>query len=278
MVLGVAGGIEKVNKVLMPALFGLFIILAVYIATLPGSGDGYRYILTINPAGLADPNVWIFAFGQAFFSLSVAGNGSVIYGSYLSKNENIPSSAKFVALFDTVAALLAAFVILPAMAAGGASCDTSGPGLMFMYLVNVINGMAIGRVVGIVFFVCVLFAGVTSIINMYEVSVAFLQERVHLKRLPATALILVFGGAVALCIQAITSEWMDVISIYICPIGALLAAIMFFWVAGRDFAEEQVSLGSGKKIGKWFFPLGKYVYCICALIALVAGAVLGGIG
>ena len=278
MVLGISGGIELVNKVLMPALFGLFLILAVYILTLPGSGEGYRYIFTLNAKGLADPNVWIFAFGQAFFSLSVAGNGSIIYGSYLSRNEAIPSSARNVALFDTLAALLAAIVILPAMAAGGVSCDSSGPGLMFIYLVNVFNGMAVGRIVGIVFFTCVLFAGITSIINLYEVSVAFLQERVHLKRLPATALILIFGGTVAMCIQSITSQWMDVVSIYICPLGALLAGIMFFWVAGRDFAEQQASLGSDKPIGKWFFPLGKYVYCICALIALVAGAMLGGIG
>ncbi len=279
MALGVSRGIEKANKFLMPMLFGLFLLLAIYIATLPGSGDGYRYIFTLNPKGLLNPEVWIFAFGQAFFSLSVAGNGSIIYGSYLSKSEAIPSSARNVALFDTIAALLAAIVILPAMAAGGVACDSSGPGLMFIYLVNVINGMAIGRIIGIVFFVCVLFAGVSSIINLYEVSVAFMEERTHMKRLPATALVLVFGGAVALCIQAITSQWMDVVSIYICPLGALLAGIMFFWVAGKSFAEEQVNLGNGgKKIGRWFFPVGKYVYCICALIALIAGAVLGGIG
>ena len=278
LALGIADGIEIVNKILMPALFALFLILAIYILTLPGSGEGYRYIFTLNAAGLADPNVWIFAFGQAFFSLSVAGNGSIIYGSYLSRNEAIPSSARNVAIFDTLAALLATIVILPAMAAGGVSCDSSGPGLMFIYLVNVFNGMAIGRIVGIVFFTCVLFAGITSIVNLYEVSVAFMQERAHCKRLSATAIILVFGGAVATCIQAITSQWMDVVSIYICPLGALLAGIMFFWVAGRDFAEEQASLGSGKRIGKWFYPLGKYVYCICALVALVAGAMLGGIG
>ena len=278
MALGVSKGIERANKVMMPVLFGLFLVLAVYIAFLPGAGDGYRYILSLDPKGFADPKVWIFAFGQAFFSLSVAGNGSVIYGSYLSEKENIPNSARNVALFDTIAALLAAFVILPAMAAGGVSCDTSGPGLMFIYLVNVLNGMAIGRIVGIVFFVCVLFAGVSSIINLYEVSVAFMEEHGHMKRLPATALVVVVGCAVAVCIQAITSQWMDVVSIYICPLGALLAGVMFFWVAGKKFAEEQVSLGAGKPIGKWFFPVGKYVYCSLALIALIAGAFLGGIG
>ena len=89
MSFGIAGGIEKANKVMMPVLFALFLALGVYIFTLGGSSDGYKYILTINPKGLADPKLWIYAFGQAFFSLSVAGNGSVIYGSYLSREECI---------------------------------------------------------------------------------------------------------------------------------------------------------------------------------------------
>ena len=278
MSFGIAGGIEKANKVMMPVLFALFLALGVYIFTLDGSSDGYKYILTINPKGLADPKLWIYAFGQAFFSLSVAGNGSVIYGSYLSREECIPSSARNVAIFDTLAALLAAFVIIPAMATGGAQLDTGGPGLMFIFLVNVINGMAGGRIVGIVFFVCVCFAGLSSIINLYEAPVAFLQEKFKLKRVPATAVIHVLGCAVALCIQAIVSEWMDIVSIYICPLGALIAAIMFFWIGGKKFALEAVNLGARKPIGKWFYPLGKYVYCACALIALIAGAALGGIG
>ena len=278
MSFGIAGGIERANKVMMPVLFVLFLALGVYIFTLDGSSDGYKYILTINPRGLADPKLWIYAFGQAFFSLSVAGNGSVIYGSYLSKEECIQSSARNVAIFDTLAALLAAFVIIPAMATGGAQPDSGGPGLMFIFLVNVINGMVGGRIVGIVFFVCVTFAGISSIINLYEAPVAFLQEKFKLKRVPATAVIHVIGCAVALCIQAIVSQWMDVVSIYICPLGALLAAIMFFWVGGKKFALEAVNLGARKPLGKWFYPLGKYVYCACALLALVTGAALGGIG
>ena len=85
MAMGVSGGIEKANKVMMPILFFLFVGLGIYIAFLPGASDGYKYIFKLDPKGLANPMVWIFAFGQAFFSLSVAGNGSVIYGSYLSK-------------------------------------------------------------------------------------------------------------------------------------------------------------------------------------------------
>jgi len=276
MALGVANGIEKANKVMMPVLFGLFVILGIYVATLPGAGAGYKYIVTFN--GPITGKTCIYAFGQAFFSLSVAGNGSVIYGSYLSKDEAIPSSARNVAIFDTLAALLAAFVIIPAMASANAELSSGGPGLMFIYLVNVINGMAGGRIIGIIFFVAVLFAGLSSIINLYEAPTALLQEKFGMKRVPAVAVMLGFGAVIAILIQAITSEWMDVVSIYICPLGALLAAIMFFWVAGKKFANEQASLGSKKPIGGWFYPLGKYVFCICSLVALIAGAILGGIG
>ena len=278
MSFGIAGGIEKANKVMMPILFFLFVALGIYVFTLPGASGGYRYIFTIKPEGLLDPYVWIYAFGQAFFSLSVAGNGSVIYGSYLSKNECIPSSARNVALFDTIAALLAAFVIIPAMAAGGAPLEKGGPGLMFVWLVNVLNGMPGGRIIGVIFFVCVLFAGLSSIINLYEAPVATLQDNLKLKRVPATAIILVIGCVIAILIQKITSEWMDVVSIYICPLGALLAGIMFFWVAGKKFVLDEVNDGLQKPIGGWFYPLAKYVYCILCIVALVAGAALGGIG
>lgn len=278
MSLGISGGIEKACKVMMPVLFVMFLLLGIYVATLPGASVGYQYIFTLDPKGLLDIEVWIFAFGQAFFSLSVAGNGSVIYGSYLGKDVAIPSSARNVAVFDTIASLLATFVIIPAMATSGAVLDKGGPGLMFVYLVAVMNNMAGGRVVGIVFFVAVLFAGFTSIINLYEAPTAFLQERFHLKRLPAVAVTHSVGVLVALLIQPWTSDWMDMVSIYICPFGALLAGVMFFWVLKKETALSAVNQGSGKPIGDWFHPLGKWVYCPLCVVALIAGAILGGIG
>ena len=278
MVFGISGGIEKVNKVMMPTLFGLFVILGIYIFTLPGAEEGYKYIFTINPEGLKRPELWVFAFGQAFFSLSVAGNGTVIYGSYLGKGENIIKSARNIAIFDTVASMLAALVIVPSMAVGGAALDTGGPGLMFIYLVNVFNGMPGGTVVGIIFYVCVLLAGITSLINLYEVPVAAVQEKLGLKRVPAVLSIAAVGCAVALIIQAIVSGWMDAVSIYVCPLGAMLAGIMFFYVAGRDYAEKAVNEGADKPVGPWFMALGRFVYVPLALVALIAGAVFGGIG
>ena len=278
MIFGVAGGIERANKVMMPVLFFLFVALCIYIFNLPGAAKGLTYILTLQPAGLKDPMLWVYAFGQAFFSLSVAGNGTVIYGSYLSKKEDIPKSAAIVAFFDTVAALLASLVIIPAMAAGGAELSSGGPGLMFIYLVQVMNGMPGGRILEIVFYICVLFTGVSSIINMYEVSVANLQDRFGLGRMPSSVIVHAFGGLSAVFIQAIVSQWMDIVSIYICPLGALLAGILFFWIAGRKFVAAAVNEGREKPIGGWFYPMSKYLYCAAALIALIAGALMGGIG
>lgn len=90
--------------------------------------------------------------------------------------------------------------------------------------------------------------------------------------------IAMLGGIISLMIQGIVSGWMDAVSIYICPLGAMLAAIMLFWVAGKDFALTAVNKGTKKPIGSWFMPLGKYVLVPAALLALVAGALLGGIG
>ena len=113
---------------------------------------------------------------------------------------------------------------------------------------------------------------------LYEAPVEMMQERFGLNRRSAVIVIAVFGGAIALMIQGIVSGWMDAVSIYICPLGAMLAAIMFFWVAGEDFALTAVNKGTNKPIGGWFIPLGRFVLVPAAFIALVAGALLGGIG
>ena len=278
MAMGIGGGIEKANKFMMPTLFILFVGLGIYIFTLPGSHEGYQYIFTLNPAGLSDLKLWIFAFGQAFFSLSVAGNGSVIYGSYLSKDEDMMYSARNVALFDTMAAMLAALVIIPAMAAGGAELSKGGPGLMFVWLVNVFNGMPGGRIVGMIFFICVLFAGVSSIVNLYEAPVATVQEVFHIKRVPACAIVGVIGGVVAICIQGITGQWMDAVSIYICPMGAAIAGFMFFWIAGKEKTLHAINMGAKKPVNMSVVWIGRLLYVPLAVIALVAGAILGGIG
>ena len=278
MALGIGGGIEKANKVMMPLFFCLFLGLAVYISTLPGAGAGYRYMFLMDPAGLLDPMVWVYALGQAFFSLSVAGNGTLIYGSYLSREADVPASARTVALFDTLAAMLAALVIIPAMATAGETLSRSGPGLLFIFLPNLFREMPGGPVIMAVFFVAALFAGMTSLINLFEAPIATVQEKFRLSRLAAVGAVGAVGLAASLAIQGIVSPWMDVCSIYACPVGALLAGVFFFWVWGKADCLAQVNLARRKPLGGWFYPLAKYGFCGVTVIVLVMGAVKGGIG
>lgn len=277
MVLGVSAGIEKVNRIMMPAFFVLFLILAVRVAFLPGASEGYRYLFNPRWGELGDPKTWVYALGQAFFSLSLAGNGTLVYGSYLSKKEDIVASARNVAIFDTLAALLAAVVILPAVFAFGLD-PAKGPPLMFITMPEVFKQMPLGQLFMVVFFVAVLFAGVTSLVNLFEAPIETLQTRFHLSRAKAVAAVAVFSAAVGVCIEGIVSGWMDVVSIYVCPLGALLAGIFFFWVCGSDFVREQVQTGHEKPIGKWLEPMTKYVFCGLTLLVFVLGIFFGGIG
>ena len=278
LMFGVGRGIEKANKIMMPVFFILFAILGVYVAFQPGSIEGYKYIFRVDPKILAKPETWIFALGQAFFSLSVAGNGTLIYGSYLSDEENIPAAAGRVALFDTLAAILAALVIIPAMATTGAQLNQGGPGLMFIFLPALFKSMPGGYIIAIIFFVAVFMAGLSSLINLYEAPIATVQEKLHLGRKASCGLIAVIALVVSICIQGIVSDWMDILSIYICPLGAGLAGIMFFWVCGKQYVNEQVNKGRNKSFTDKFLPICKYIYCpICALVLLL-GILLGGIG
>lgn len=275
---GVGKGIEKVNKVLMPVFFLLFVALGIYVAFQPGAADGYRYIFRVEPKALADPNTWIFALGQAFFSLSVAGNGTLIYGSYLSDGENIPAAAGRVAFFDTLAAMLAALVIIPAMATTGAQLNTGGPGLLFIFLPNLMKSMPGGALIAIIFFVAVFFAGLTSLINLYEAPIATVQEKFHLGRVASCGVIGIIGVVVSILIQGIVSQWMDVLSIYICPLGAGLAGVMFFWICGKKYVQSQVDKGRNNKFTDLYYPICKYIYVPICVLVLILGIALGGIG
>lgn len=278
LMFGVGRGIEKANKIMMPVFFILFAVLGIYVAFQPGAIEGYKYIFRVDPEAFADPKTWIFALGQAFFSLSVAGNGTLIYGSYLSDNEDIPAAAGRVALFDTIAAMLAALVIIPAMATTGAQLNQGGPGLMFIFLPALFKSMPGGYIIAIIFFIAVFMAGLSSLINLYEAPIATIQEKLHLGRKASCAIIAAIALVVSTCIQGIVSGWMDILSIYICPLGAGLAGIMFFWICGKKYVETQVNTGRDKKFTDKFYPICKYIFCPVCFLVLILGIVLGGIG
>ena len=277
MLLGIQSGIEKLNKLMIPLFYALFLILAVRVFTLDGAMDGYRYLLIPDWSALLKPQTWVYALGQSFFSLSLAGTGTVVYGSYLKKDQDIPQSARTIALFDTLAALLAAFVIMPAVFAYGLD-PASGPPLMFITMPEVFKQMPGGSVFMIIFFVAVLFAALTSLVNLFETPVEALQTFFGMNRVKAVAIVAVIGTVIGVCIEGIVSGWMDICSIYLCPLGALMAGVMIFWVCGGKYAKEKAEEGASRPLGKWFVPAGKFIFCGVTLFVLIMGIAWGGIG
>ena len=149
---------------------------------------------------------------------------------------------------------------------------------MFIFLPNVFAQMPGGNLVIIIFFLAVTFAGLTSLVNLFETPVEAVQTKFGLSREKSVAIVAVIGSSIAICIEGIVSGWMDIFSIYFCPIGAAIAGILFFWVCGKDFVREQVDMGARKKLGNWFEFASKYVFCGLTIAVLVFGTLLGGIG
>lgn len=279
MVLGVSDGIERINKFMMPAFFGMFLILAIRVFFLPESQLGYNYLFKIEWKVLANPQTWVFALGQAFFSLSLAGSGTLVYGSYLKKDEDIVYSAAVVSIFDTIAAILAALVIIPSVFAFNMDPAT-GPPLMFITMPEIFKQIPLGRLFSSIFFIGVLFAGITSLINLFEVSVESIQERLGYSRFKSVLIIAIVGITVGIFIEDgnILDIWMDVVSIYIIPLGALLAGIMFYWVCGFDFVKDSIEMGREGELGPWFEPISKYLFVGLTIIVYIMGILYGGIG
>lgn len=279
LMFGATKGIEKVNKVLMPSFFILFAILAVRVAFLPGAAEGYKFLFMPEWDALLKVDTWVMAMGQAFFSLSITGSGMIVYGTYLRKSEDIPKASIRTAFFDTVAAMLSALVIMPAVFAFGIK-PNAGPPLMFITLPNIFKQMPMGRLFAVLFFLSVIFAGITSLINMFEAVSESWQNRFKLPRKAAVALCGSLALLVGIFLEAEPNvgSWMDFITIIVVPFGAVLGAISIYYILGFDEIKKELEQGRKKPLGKYFGPLAKYVYVPLAVIVFVLGLVYGGIG
>lgn len=264
-----ASSIEKTNKVMMPLFFILFVVLAIRVAFMPGAIEGYKFILRADWSFLGDPMVWVWAMGQAFFSLSVTGSGMIVYGAYLSDKENVVSAAKYTALFDCISAGVAMLVIIPACFAYNLDVG-AGPGLLFVTLPTILQDIPMGRVFALVLYTAMVFAGVSSLQNMFEaVGESLMHKFKGLKRNPMLVLLCVICLGVGLFMEPIFKwgPWMDAVSIYIIPIGATLGALSWFWVMKKDELLEEINKGvDGLKYGNLWHNLGKYVYVPLAVI------------
>lgn len=271
--------IEKVNKVLMPAFFILFIILAIRVSLFNGAIEGYKFLFVPKWEYLLNKETWIMAMGQAFFSLSITGSGMIVYGAYLKDDVDIPKASMQTAIFDTIAAMLAALAIMPAVFSFGID-PVSGPSLMFLTLPEVFKQMPLGNFFALFFFISVAFAGITSLINMLEAVCESWQNRFHISRKKAVLLCGIITFIISVCIENgdIVGKWMDVVTIYIIPFAALLGAITIYYILGWNALKQELDKGRKKPVGTTFKFLGKYVYVFLAIIILILGILYNGIG
>ena len=276
---GISSGIEKINKVMMPAFYVLFLILLVRVCTLDGAMDGFKYLFIPKWEFLSQPKTWIYALGQAFFSLSLSGSGMLVYGSYLGRDMDIIDGARKTVLFDTIAALTAALVIIPSVFAFGLD-PASGPPLLFITLPSVFKLMPFGRVFAILFFISLICASITTLVCLLEVPIEAIQNNLKIDRKVAVIGVCIVTFAIGLFVEDgnVLGTLLDFSSIYIAPLGAFIAGIMFFWIIGVNKAKSEIETGSNKKLGQWFNFAAKYLYVFIAIFVFIAGILLGGIG
>ena len=263
-----AKSIEKTNKVMMPIFFVIFMILAICVSFLPGAAAGYRFMFTADWSRLKDPMVWVWAMGQAFFSLSVTGSGMVVYGAYLEEQEDVVHIAFRTAIFDTIAALAASLVIIPACFAYGLDVG-AGPSLLFVTLPRILQDIPAGRLFAVILYIAMVFAGVSSLQNMFEAVGESLQSRFSgLSRGWVLILLAVICLGFGLHMEPIFDwgPWMDIVSIYIIPIGATLGAVSWFWGMKKEDLLDEINKGASRPHGTLWYNTGRFLYVFCALV------------
>ena len=238
---GIGAGIERWNKVLMPALFALLLILVVRSLTLPGAAKGVEYYLVPDFSEVT-AGTFRSAIAQAFFSLSIGMGTMLTYGSYLGKHERLPSAALTVVLIDTTVAVLAGLMILPAVFAYGLN-PGEGPGLTFVTLPAVFAAMPFGALFGVLFFTLLAIAALTSAISLLEPMIAYFVDERGVSRARAvwimSAICFALGIPASLSFGAMAGvkffgfNWFDLMDFLantiMLPVGGLLLAIFIGW-------------------------------------------------
>ncbi len=284
---GVRNGIERVSKIMMPILVVLSLIIAVYSVTRPGALAGVKYFLVPNLKDFSWMTV-VSAMGQVFYSLSIAMGILITFGSYMKKDVSIEGSTRNVEIFDTAIAIMAGLMIIPAVFAfsgGSAENLKAGPSLMFITIPKVFASMGMGTAVGILFFLLVLFAAVTSSIALTESAVSTFEDEFGWGRRKATVII----GIVMLALGSLSSQgygplagvtiigmqFLDFFDFLtnsvMMPIAAIATCLLVSKVVGVDAIEQEVTLEGGTFRRKRIFcVMIRYICPIFAVIILLS--------
>lgn len=301
---GVSGGIEKFNTVGMPALFFMLIVIIIRSVTLPGAAEGLKFMFAPNFESFSSfggfVSVLATAGGQMFFSLSLAMGAMMTYGSYLSKEENIPKNAATIVFFDTLVALMAGMAVLPAaFALGGDGAAMQGPKLLFITMQDVFSNMGVlGPIFGIVFYGLVIIAALSSSISLIEVLVTYVCDTREQKNKPENRKQITWIVCGLMTIGAFLVAWdglgsnglwvpfqktfgiigefndcwldfFDFISEGVAmPLGAFLMSVLIGWIVKPKYVLDE--LGSESKVAGFFRFCIKWI-CPIAMLFILAG-------
>ena len=284
---GVRNGIERVSKFMMPVLVVLSLIITVYSVTRPGAIAGVKYFLVPNLENFSWMPV-VSAMGQMFYSLSIAMGILITFGSYMKKEISIEDSTRNVEIFDTLIAIMAGLMIIPAVFAfSGGDPDTlqAGPALMFITIPKVFASMGFGTAIGIVFFVLVLFAAITSSIALTESAVSTFEDELGWGRRKSTVLIgvimLLLGTLSSLGygplggVKIINMQFLDFFDFLtnsvMMPIAAIATCLLVSKVIGVKRVEEEVLHGESRfRRKKVFYFMIQYLCPVFAAIILIS--------
>lgn len=284
---GVRNGIERVSKFMMPILVVLSVIIAIYSVTRPGAMAGVKYFLVPNLKNFSWMTV-VAAMGQMFYSLSIAMGILITFGSYMKKDSSIEDSTRNVEVFDTAIAIMAGLMIIPAVFAfSGGNPDTlqAGPALMFITIPKVFENMGLGTAIGILFFLLVLFAALTSSIALTESAVSTFEDEIGWSRKKSTVLVgvimIVLGSLSSLgygplaFVKIIGMQFLDFFDFLtnsvMMPIAALMTSLLVARVVGVKKIEEEIIHGENAfRRKKIFAVMIKYLCPIFVLIILIS--------
>lgn len=291
VVFGVQKGIEKMSKILMPALAIIAVFLMIYVLCQPGALEGVGYVLIPDFSKFSFKTI-LGALGQLFYSMSIGMCIMITYGSYMKKDVNIKSSSIQIAVFDSLFALVASLIIIPAVYAFAVNPTEAlakdGPSLMFVQLANVFNNIPAGRVIGVIFFLLVLFAAITSSVSLVEAIVAVLTEDGRMKRFTACSIvfgaILVLGALSSLgngVLSNVLIAGKDILSAFdflanniLMPIVAIITCVLAGWFIDKTIIPKEIGIDKSKSLNTYFNVVVRYVAPICILAILLSGLFL----
>ena len=290
---GVEKGIENVSKFMMPVLVVLSVFIAIYSMFMPGAMQGVLYYITPDFSKFSVTTV-LAAMGQLFYSMSLAMGIMITYGSYMKKEVNLESSVTQIELFDTGIAFIAGLMIIPAVftfSGGTPEALGAGPGLMFVTLPKVFETMFGGTVIGILFFLLVLLAALTSSISLMETVVSIVRDKFKINRTASCLIVLIvsiligipsaLGYGILADVTVIGMSFLDffdfISNSVLMPIVAFLTCIFIGYVIKPDAIAEEVELSGKFKRKALFNVVIKYIAPIC-IVLILASSVLSAMG